>query len=246
MQTYMHIQTDRQRDRQARWGPGRGPGPRPQPSQPGRQTDRQADKQTDKQTVHTLQYITLHSIPFHCAALHYTHGVHLPWGIFLECAQPLVTSPALAQIWVGGCGPCRFNTVRLEIGEAVAASVGNDFGAPIIDVLDVLGLLIGCGCWPVHRLRGTLWLLRVQVGLHGYEVLPTGHLSSMGISAHAFRNFNAPIAAAGIGFLQGLSRRHLFVCSSNQPFPRQLAETSRILSPTLTRALTVMQGLCII
>lgn len=67
-------------------------------------------------------------------------------AFFLECAQPLVTSPALAQIWVGGCGPCRFNTVRLEIGEAVAASVGNDFGAPIIDVLDVLGLLIGCGC----------------------------------------------------------------------------------------------------
>ena len=61
----------------------------------------------------------------------------------------------------------------------------------------------------MHRLRGTLRLLRVQLGLHGYEVLPTGHLSSMGISADAFRNFNAPIAAAGIGFLQGLSRRHL-------------------------------------
>ena len=25
------------------------------------------------------------------------------------------------------------------------------------------------------RLRGTLWLLRVQVGLHGYEVLVNGH-----------------------------------------------------------------------
>ena len=37
------------------------------------------------------------------------------------------------------------------------------------------GLPVGCGWWPVHRLRGTLWLLRVQVGLHGYEVLLTGH-----------------------------------------------------------------------
>ena len=27
----------------------------------------------------------------------------------------------------------------------------------------------------MHRLRGTLWLLRVQVGLLGYEVLLTGH-----------------------------------------------------------------------
>ena len=27
----------------------------------------------------------------------------------------------------------------------------------------------------MHRLRGTLWLRRVQVGLHGYEVLRTGH-----------------------------------------------------------------------
>ena len=27
----------------------------------------------------------------------------------------------------------------------------------------------------MHRLRGTLWLRRVQVGLHGYEVLLTGH-----------------------------------------------------------------------
>ena len=37
------------------------------------------------------------------------------------------------------------------------------------------GLPVGCGWWPVHRLRGTLWLLHVQVGLHGYEVLLTGH-----------------------------------------------------------------------
>lgn len=115
--TCIYRQTDRETDRP---GEAQAEAQALGPS-PARQADRQADKQTDKQTVHTLQYITLHSIPFHCAALHYTHGVHLPWGIFLECAQPLVTSPALAQIWVGGCGPCRFNTVRLEIGEAVAA-----------------------------------------------------------------------------------------------------------------------------
>ena len=132
--TCIYRQTDRETDR-----PGEAQALGPSPAKPARQTGRQ----TNRQYIH---YNTLHYIPFHCAALHYTHGVHLPWGIFLECAQPLVTSPALAQIWVGGCGPCRFNTVRLEIGEAVAASVGNDFGAPIIDVLDVLGLLIGCGC----------------------------------------------------------------------------------------------------
>ena len=26
--------------------------------------------------------------------------MHIPWGIFLQCAQPLVTSPAPAQFWV--------------------------------------------------------------------------------------------------------------------------------------------------
>ena len=146
MQTlHAYRQKDRQTDRQRQARPGRGPGPRLQPSQPSRPAS-QAGKQTNRQYIHyitihyiTLQYATFHSIPLHCI-------VHLPWGMFFECAQHLVTSPALAQIWVGGCGPCRFNTVRLEIGEAVAASVGNDFGAPIIDVLDVLGLLIGCGC----------------------------------------------------------------------------------------------------
>ena len=55
----------------------------------------------------------------------------------------------------------------------------DDFDAPIIDVLDMLDVevcQVGCGWWPARRLRGTLWRLRVQVGLHGYEVpLLTGH-----------------------------------------------------------------------
>ena len=243
MQTYMHIQTDRQRDRQARWGPGRGPGPRPQPSQAGRQAGRQTNRQTDS-TYITIHYTTFHSIPLRCITLHtwcapslgHFFGMRTTFGD-IPCPCPDLGG------WVW--------TLSIQHCPSGDRGGGSGIGWQWLRCADHR-------CVGRVRFANRVWVLtRAPASRHTLAAARSSgpprlrSTSDWAPFVHGdfrpwFRNFNAPIAAAGIGFLQGLSRRHLFVCSSNQPFPRQLAETSRILSPTLTRALTVMQGLCII
>ena len=94
------------------------------------------------------------------------------WGLLRQSGRPDVGVHRLG--WVGRLGWC-----RLPIGPPPRVPTrwrwlrcADHRG---VGRVGCWGLPVGCGWWPVHRLPGTLWLLRVQVGLHGYEELQTGH-----------------------------------------------------------------------